>query len=367
MRPFSLERYFDTYEFSAPYLLCSSDLESLSMKELLLTATDDAKRLWEELSLGYTHAKGHPQLLEEIESLYQYISTEDLLVTAPEEGIYLAMKTLIRKGDHMVVTFPGYQSLYEIAASSGCIIDRWSPVAHEFRIEDLKRLIRDDTKMIVINFPHNPTGASVSKETLSQIVSIAEEYGCYLFSDEMYRFLEFDPKDRLPAACDLYAKAISLSGMSKSFSLPGLRIGWLASRDHELIQRCASYKDYTTLCSSAPSEILALMGLQAREDILKRNMTLLSKNLDLLKRFFSEFEGLFSWDEPIAGPISFPKILFEKSSDEFCEELREKRGVLLLPSSCYEYGDSHFRISCARENMPSALELLYEYMREEFS
>ncbi len=366
MRPFFLERYFDRYEFQTQYTLCSSDIEPLSLKQLLQMAEADTLELWEGLSLGYTNASGHPLLLDEITRLYERIKTDELLVCAPEEGIYLTIRSIIGEGDHMVVTFPGYQSLYEIAAASGGLIDRWQPVENEYRIEELRALMRDDTRMIVINFPHNPTGASVSKEKLDQNVSLAKEYGCYLFSDEMYRLLEFDPSHRLPAVCDLYEKGISLAGMSKCFSLPGLRIGWLASRDVHFLKACMTYKDYTTLCNSAPSEVLAIIGLQAKGHLLERNMRLLKANLSLQRRFFSEFEDLFSWSEPVAGPVSFPKILFDMDSDQFCEELMKSKGVLLLPSSCYEYGTTHFRISCAREHMPLSLALLYDFMREYF-
>jgi len=367
INPFKLERYFAKYEFTAPYLLSCSDCEPLSLKDLIALADNETLALWNDLKLGYTESLGHPVLREEISKLYSSIKPHQVIVLSPEEGIYITMSSLLKKGDHVVVTFPGYQSLYEIANSHECEISKWIPKYDKgwvFDINEFKNLIRDNTKLIVINFPHNPTGATISESELREIIEIAKQKNIVVFSDEMYRFLEYDPKTRISSACDLYENAIALFGMSKSFALAGTRIGWIATKNEEILKKVAFYKDYTTICSSAPSEILSIMALRAKDSILKRNLQIIESNLTILDSFFAKHSHLFDWNKPLAGPIAFPKLISEIRIDDFCLDLVEKNGVMLLPASVYDFDGNFFRIGFARKNMPDALDKLKEYLEE---
>ena len=364
---FQLERYFAKYEFSAPYLLSASDAESLSLKELLALADKNTLALWENLRLGYTESRGHPDLLKEISSFYERISPEAILEIVPEEGIFIVMQALLSPGDHAIATFPGYQSLYAVAEGMGCEVSKWEPEADPelvFNVGKLESLIRDETRLIVINFPHNPTGALPSKDQIDEVISLARERGITVFSDEMYRMLEYDPAERLPAVCDLYENSISLSGLSKSFALPGLRVGWLASQNKGFMDRFCTFKDYTTICGSAPSEILALAALRARDQILERNLDIIRTNLALLDQFFTQYGTWFRWTRPRAGTLAFPHYLGKNSVKEFCEDLLKKKGVLLVPADVFEYPHAHFRLGFGRRNMPTALGLLAEYLEE---
>lgn len=367
IQPFKLERYFAAHEFTARYLMCASDCEALSMDELLAMTDDASWRLWRGLKLGYTESQGHHILREEIAKLYETVKPDEIITITPEEGIFIAMTTLLKKGDHVVVTFPGYQSLYEIAISQGCTVSRWMPREESgwtFAIDDLRELVQDKTKMIVVNFPHNPTGATITRADLETIAGFVDQNGILLFSDEMYRFLEHEPAIRLPSACDLTDRAITLCGMSKSFALAGLRLGWLATKNAAAFGDIAAFKDYTTICSSAPSEILAIMALRAKTKILNRNMDLIKKNLALLDAFFEENAGLFEWRRPKAGPIAFPELNGDIGVGAFCADLLEKKGVLLLPADQYGYDGNNFRIGFARRNLPEALSKLREYLTE---
>ena len=360
IKPFQLERYFAKYEFTAPWLLCCSDCEALTLSELLSMANRESLKLWHNLGLGYTESLGHPLLRQEVSQLYDTISPEEVLVTAPEEGIYIAMHTLLQKGDHVVVTGPGYQSLSEIAHSLGCTLSFWMPQWSEgsgwkFTAEDLYDVVTKETKLIVINFPHNPTGVVLDEAGLNRVVEIARERRITIFSDEMYRYLEHRPDLRLPSVAEIYEHGISLSGLSKSFALPGLRIGWLISKDKTLLQSCAWYKDYTTICSSAPSEVLAIIGLQAKEQIVQRNLDIISHNLDLLDAFFSRHTDLFTWHRTSASSIAFPKLLINKNIVQYCNELIQKSGVMLLPAALFGLDAPHFRIGYGRKNLPEAL------------
>jgi len=370
IQPFKLERYFAKYEFSAPYLLCCSDCEALSLKEILALADENSLGMWNELKLGYTESQGHPLLREEVSKLYKTVKPEDVMIAAPEEAIFIAMNNILQKGDHVVVTFPGYQSLYEIANSIGCEISRWAPRKQNglvFDTDDLQKLIKPDTKLIVINFPHNPTGATIGEEDLKKIVDIARQNNIILFSDEMYRFLEHDAAVRTSSACDLYENAVSLFGLSKSFALAGLRIGWLAAKNAELLKRFVTFKDYTTICSNAPGEILAIMALRAKNKIFERNLGIIDHNLKLLDEFFAARTGLFKWHRPCASPIAFPELKSDIGASAFCHDLVEKKGVLLLPADQYDYAGNNFRIGFARKNMPEALAKFKEFVDENYS
>ena len=193
-------------------------------------------------------------------------------------------------------------------------------------------------------------------------MAIAEEAGAYLLLDEVYRFLEFDDADRLPAAADATERGVSLGVMSKSFALAGLRIGWLATRDHGLLDRCASFKDYTTICASAPSEILAIIGLRARETVLDRSRGIVAANMQRLDAFFDEWADRFTWVRPRGGSIGFPRLTVPGVGiDDWAAGLVETEGVLLLPGSQFGFGGNHFRLGFGRTDLPEALERLEGY------
>lgn len=364
-RPFLLERYFARHEFSARHLLSSSDCDGLSLAELLELADEEARGLWDRLRLGYTESAGLPALRREIAALYEGVSPEDVLVAAPQEAIGLAMQAILEPGDRVVCTFPGYQSLYEAAASLGCEVVRWLP--HEergwrFDLKDLRELLKPGTRLLVVNFPHNPTGALPTREEFLELLALARRHGVAVFSDEMYRLLELDPADRLPSACERYEAAVTLSGVSKVFGLAGLRIGWLVAKDRDLLRRLAELKDYTTICSAAPSEVLALIGLRAKERLLARHRARLARNLGLLDAFFARQAERFSWARPKAGTVGFPGLRLDDPM-EFCERVVKETGVMLLPSTVYEYPKPHIRVGFGREDMPQALARLESFLQ----
>ena len=235
------------------------------MADLLALADDETRALWADLRLGYTESTGHPLLRREIASLYETIEPDEVLTFAgAEEAIFCLLNVLLGPGDHAIVTWPGYQSLYEVARAAGADV-----TLHELRedagwaldLDLLRRQVTPATRLIVVNAPHNPTGMLPDRATYDGLVAIAADAGAYLLMDEVYRGLEVDPADRLPAGADALPTGISVGVMSKSFAMAGLRIGWLASHDRDLLARVAAFKDYTTICSSGPSEILAIIGV----------------------------------------------------------------------------------------------------------
>ncbi len=360
---FALERYFARWEFAVDHLLCASDIQGYPMAELLALADPEARAMWDDLKLGYTESTGHPLLKREIAARYDGLEADDVLVFAgAEEAIFGLVNTLVGPGDHAIVTWPGYQSLYEVARSAGADV-----TLHELREDadwaiDLDRL-RDQltpaTRLIVVNAPHNPTGMLPDRETFDGLVALAEDAGAYLLMDEVYRDLEYDPADRLPAGAEALERGISLGVMSKSFAMAGLRIGWLASRDRDLLARCAAFKDYTTICSSAPSEVLALIGLRAADTVLARSRAIVAANLEVVDAFFEDWADRFHWVRPRAGSVGFPRLTVPGLTiDDWAADLVETEGVLLLPGSQFAFGGNHFRLGLGRTDLPVALDRL---------
>jgi len=364
LAPFKLERYFARYEFNAKYLLCSSDCESLSVGDLLAfepEAEEDLKNHW----LGYTESSGALSLRQEISHIYTGIEPEQVLVhSGAEEAIFLFMHAVLQPGDHVIVHWPCYQSLFEIARSIGCEVTFWEARLENkwvLHLDELKRNLRSNTRAIIVNTPHNPTGYLMPQDEYGALNALAHERGLLLFSDEVYRELEYDPAERLPSACDINPGAVSLGVMSKAYGLAGLRIGWVATHNASVFARMAALKDYTTICSSAPSEYLSELALRHRDRISGRNLHIIQDNLSLLDAFFSARAERFEWVRPRAGPIAFPRLVGE-DIEQFCHQLVTSSGVLLLPGTIYDHPGNHFRLGFARKNMPRALALLEQFL-----
>ncbi len=359
---FALERYFGKYEFAVDWLLSPSDCESMTVAELLALADEEGQQLWQSLTLAYTESPGHPRLRDEIAHMYQQVSTDGIVVAAPEELILVAMHSLLEPGDHLIHIAPAYQSLYAVAQSIGCAVTPWPLTVDGDRwtldLAQLEASITQRTKLLVINFPHNPTGYLPDRATLDAIIALARAHRLTIFSDEMYRLLEYNAVDRLPALCDLYENGVSLSGMSKTFGLPGLRIGWLATQRTDLPARWLALKDYTTICNSAPSEILALIGLRAGEQLAARSLSIINANLALCIEFCAQHREQIHWLPPQAGSVAFPRWLGDEPLDALCQRALDQQGLMIVPSSIFGQAGDHFRIGLGRQNFPQVLEQL---------
>lgn len=366
IREFQLERYFASWEFTAPYLLSASDCETMSVGELLSIAGVPLSAL-ADLRLGYTESQGDPALRAAVARFHTGVTAADVMIAnAPEEAIFLVMMTMLKPGDRVVVQTPCYQSLFELAAYRGCDVHPWPMVETDggwrMDLDYLGDLLSADTRLLVINVPHNPTGYLPTAAEFDGIVDLAAHRGVWLFCDEMYRGLEYTPGDRLPSASDRYPQAVSLWGMSKTFGLAGLRIGWLATQDRRLMQSLLRLKDYTTICSSAPGEFLARMALEQAEVIIQRNVGIIQANLEHGREFMARWADVFDWREPLAGPIAFAR-LCEGSAAAFCRGTVQESGVLLAPSTLFDFGDSHIRWGLGRRNFLDGLVALDAYLR----
>jgi len=369
--PFRLERFFARHEFTAPHHLCASDCESWTVAELLDLEPAAGEALF-ELRLGYTEPDGHPELREAIAGLYERTGPEDILVfCGGEEAIYALMCSAFAPGDRIAVHFPCYQSLHEVARGQGCTVDLWRARAAcgwsldpEEPWRGRRGRAGDGPAGVIVNLPHNPTGAVMDRGDFEALVERARERGTRLISDEVYRLLELGDTETLPAACDLSETAVSLAVVSKSFGLPGLRIGWVATRDRSLLRRLAAFKDYLTICPPAPSELLAAVALRHRETLVGRNLEILRQNVALLAAFMERHQERLSWVAPQGGPVAYIALRGGEGTHQFCTDVLERAGVLLLPGSTFDPDDHrHFRIGYGRKDFREGLEALDAYLR----
>ncbi|MFL5721707.1 MAG: aminotransferase class I/II-fold pyridoxal phosphate-dependent enzyme [Chloroflexota bacterium] len=363
---FALERYFAEWEFNVDHVLCASDVEGFPMSELIALADTETRALWKGLRLGYSESMGHPLLRREIAATYESIEPEDVLTFAgAEEAIFCLMNVAVEPGDHVIVTWPGYQSLYEVARAAGAEITLHGLHESDGWAVDLDRLrseIRPTTKLIVVNSPHSPTGMMLDRTTYDGIIEIAQEGGIRLVMDEVYRGLEFDETDRLAAGADALPGGISIGVMSKAYAMAGLRIGWVATQDRDLLARLAAFKDYTTICSSAPSEVLAIIALRARDRVLERSRGIIAANLELVDGFFEDYLDRFTWIRPSAGSVGFPRLTVPGVViDDWASELARSESVLILPGSVFGYAGNHFRLGFGRTDLPEALARLEKF------
>ena len=338
LSPFRIERFYAQYEHSTRFMLSSSDCQSRTIAELLELEPDAHERLL-ECWCGYTESPGGPELRRAIASLYGRTGAAEVVVTScAEEGIFLLYHALLQPGDHVIVETPCYESALQVASSTGARVTQWERRYEDGWVHDLDALaglICPATRLLYLNQPHNPTGTLMARPVFEDVIGLARAHGLVVFSNEVYRELEHDPADRLPAACDLYERAVSLGSISKSYGLPGLRIGWIATRDAALREAVVTLKDYTTICASAPSEFLTALALRNRHVLLDRNLAIVRHNLPLLDRFFERHAETFEWIRPTASPIGFPRLTGVDNLARYCARLAEI-GVLLLPGSVYD-------------------------------
>jgi len=374
MRNFELEIFFSEWEFKAKYHLTASDMESMSTKDLLAMASPEDREIYENLWLGYTQTYGLPELRSEIASTYDHLKDENILCFAgAEEGLYVAMKVILKKEDHAIVVVPNYQAAETIPLSicdvTGVALQAENDWALD--INEIIAAIRPNTKLISINFPNNPTGKIISSDELNNLIKLARKFDIYIFSDEVYRGIETDETKRMPQVADVYEKGLSLNVMSKAYGLPGLRIGWIAGQDTTLLEEFERFKHYLTICNSGPSEILSLIALKARNKILIRNNKLIFGNLNKLDNFFLEFPNTFEWKRPDGGAVAYPKYIGPGSTDQFCQDLLEETGIMILPPRIYksellDTPQDRFRIGFGRSGMDEMLEVFYHYLKKNY-
>lgn len=354
---FDLEVFFSKWEFQARHHMTASDVESRTVAAVLELASDTDRDAFLSMRLGYTQTWGEPELRAEIASTYESAGAGDVLCLAGAgEGLYAVARSLLTADDHVVTPTPNYQSAESVPLSI-CDVTGVPLVYADGRwrleVDAVAAAVRPNTKLLSLNFPNNPTGLTPPREDLEALVAFCRPRGIYILSDEVYRGVELDLATRAPQMADLYERGISLNVMSKAYGLPGLRIGWIASRDTAALQAVERYKHYLSICNAGPAEQLALIALRARDKILAENRALLLENVLLLEQLIADHPGIIEWRRPDGGCVAYPRYTGPDDVERFCAALLEEDGVLLLPASIYasdlgETPPDHFRIGFGR-------------------
>ena len=364
IKSFELERLFAKHEFSAKYLLSSSDCDGFSMNYVLQQATDTEKQYWEDLTLGYTESVGHPLLLDALSPFYPGLKKDNMVVASPGELNFILMNVLLEKEDHVISISPSYQSLHEVVRSIGCTLSFWTPNPRDwkFEVEYLESLIKENTKLIIVNFPHNPTGAYWTTEEQQALIDVARKRGIYIFSDEMYHKLVAENTVEVAPLTCLYEKGISLWGTSKTFGLAGLRIGWMLSQDTQLIQDIIAFKDYLSICSNAPSEILSIIALNHIEAFLGPNLQKIRQNIQLFSNFVAQQEEWLTFIPPVAGSTAFVGLKKSVTSLKFTEAFLKQSAVMTVPAEMFHYEGAYIRLGFGRANFATSLNELEVFL-----
>lgn len=360
---FRLETHFSKWEFKARFHMTASDAESLSMRELLAMATPDEREAFENLWLGYTETFGAPDLREAIAATFATRTASEVLCFAgASEGIFAANQVLLDRDSHAIVVTPNYQSHetlpVAICEATGVPLDAddgWS-----LDIDRIAAAVRPNTRLVTINFPHNPTGAILPLERYEALIALCRKHGIYILHDEIFHGLGPTGAKHLPFVADVYERGLSLGVMSKSYGLPGLRIGWIACADADVVSRMERLKHYLSICNSGPSERLAKIALQNRAKLLARNCAIVDENLPKWDAFFARYPDLFDWERPDGSCMAFPRYKGADGVENFTRQLVEESGVLLLPSTIYgsalgETPTDRFRIGFGRSGLDAGL------------
>lgn len=360
---FRLETHFAKWEFKARHHMTASDAESMSLPELLAMASPEDRDGFEQMWLGYTETFGAPDLRAAIAATYAGRSADEVLCFAgASEGIFAANNVLLDKDSHAIVVTPNYQSHESlplaICEATGVPLDpddNWS-----LDIDRLRDAIRPNTRLLTINFPHNPTGAILPHDRYEALIELCRHHGIWILHDEIFNGLGPSDAQHLPFIADVYERGLSLGVMSKSYGLPGLRVGWIACQDRDVLSKMERMKHYLSICNSGPSERLALIALKNRDAILTRNCAIVDENLPKWDAFFARHPDLFEWQRPDGACMGFPRYLGADGVEEFARKLVEEAGVLLLPSTIYrsDLGSTptdRFRLGFGRRGLDAGL------------
>ncbi|RRD40955.1 aminotransferase [Leptotrichia sp. OH3620_COT-345] len=365
---FGVEEWLNVWENEAVYDIAGSSIASFTLEEIIAIGNKTKEEFFQELiikKMNYGWIEGSPEFKKQVSMLYKNVSSEQILQTNGATGAnFMALYALVEPDDHIISLYPTYQQLYDIPRSLGAEVDLWRIKEENEWLPDLNELnslIRSNTKMICINNANNPTGAIMNREFLEELVKIAEKYEIYILSDEVYKPLENGLE--IPAIVDLYNKGISINSLSKTYSVPGIRVGWTAA-NLEITDLFRKYRDYTMICAGVFDDYLATYVLKNKNAVLKRNQKIVSENLQILKEWIKK-EPRVSVIFPRNVSTSFIKLDIPMETEKFCINLLKEKGVLLVPGNRFDMpGYARLGYCTYTETLKKGLEKLSEYLRE---
>lgn len=368
IKPFAVEEWMNAWEVGAKYNIAETCVDSISMNDLFELTGEDKTEFLNRLfvrRLSYGDIEGLPEFRKGVCGLYKTLNIENIVPTHGASGAnHHVFYSLISPGDRVVSIMPTYQQLYSIPESYGADVQ----ILHLSKennylpdLEKLRRLVTPKTKMICINNPNNPTGALMSEQMLREIVEIARSADAWILCDEVYRHLSQED-GWCPSIVDLYEKGISVSSMSKVFSLAGLRLGWIATHDMSVVKSCLSHRDYNLVSCGVFDEMLAAAALKHRDKLLERSRKIVRENLQILDDWVGS-EPHVSYVKPKAGTTALVYYDLDISSYEFCEEMYKKTGAFVTPGDCFEVPHS-MRIGYAygKQDLIDGLKAISEYI-----
>ena len=368
IKPFAVEEWMNAWEVGAKYNIAETCVDSISMNDLFELTGEDKTEFLNRLCarrLSYGDIEGLPEFRKGVCGLYKTLNIENIVPTHGASGAnHHVFYSLISPGDRVVSIMPTYQQLYSIPESYGADVQ----ILHLSKennylpdLEKLRRLVTPKTKMICINNPNNPTGALMSEQMLREIVEIARSADAWILCDEVYRRLSQED-GWCPSIVDLYEKGISVSSMSKVFSLAGLRLGWIATHDMSVVKSCLSHRDYNLVSCGVFDEMLAAVALKHRDKLLERSRKIVRENLQILGDWVGS-EPHVSYVKPKAGTTALVYYDLDISSYEFCEEMYKKTGAFVTPGDCFEVPHS-MRIGYAygKQDLIDGLKAISEYI-----
>ena len=368
IKPFAVEEWMNAWEVGAKYNIAETCVDSISMNELFELTGEDKTEFLNRLCarrLSYGDIEGLPEFRKGVCGLYKTLNIENIVPTHGASGAnHHVFYSLISPGDRVVSIMPTYQQLYSIPESYGADVQ----ILHLSKennylpdLEKLRRLVTPETKMICINNPNNPTGALMSEQLLREIVEIARSADAWILCDEVYRHLSQED-GWCPSIVDLYEKGISVSSMSKVFSLAGLRLGWIATHDMSVVKSCLSHRDYNLVSCGVFDEMLAAAALKHRDKLLERSRKIVRENLQILDDWVSS-EPHVSYVKPKAGTTALVYYDLDIPSYKFCEEMYKKTGAFVTPGDCFEVPHS-MRIGYAygKQDLIDGLKAISEYI-----
>lgn len=368
IKPFAVEEWMNAWEVGAKYNIAETCVDSISMNDLFELTGEDKTEFLNRLCarrLSYGDIEGLPEFRKGVCGLYKTLNIENIVPTHGASGAnHHVFYSLISPGDRVVSIMPTYQQLYSIPESYGADVQ----ILHLSKennylpdLEKLRRLVTPETKMICINNPNNPTGALMSEQLLREIVEIARSADAWILCDEVYRHLSQED-GWCPSIVDLYEKGISVSSMSKVFSLAGLRLGWIATHDMSVVKSCLSHRDYNLVSCGVFDEMLAAAALKHSDKLLERSRKIVRENLQILGDWVGS-EPHVSYVKPKAGTTALVYYDLDIPSYEFCEEMYKKTGAFVTPGDCFEVPHS-MRIGYAygKQDLIDGLKAISEYI-----
>ena len=340
-----------------------SDVQPMKMSEVLTFADDELRDDWESLTLKYTETPGGIKLRTEVANLYRGVDPSQVVIFAgADEAIWVFFTATLKPGDHIIVLWPAYEALYQLASLAGAEVSLVPLESDGWRVDvdKVRKAFRPNTRFLVTNFPHNPTGATIDKSTYNALIDLCHEKGATFVGDEVYHLLEHKPEYRLPPAVDADETAVSFGVMSKAYALSGLRIGWITIKEPEMLKKLKDLNGLATPCKPAPSEVLATIALRAKDEVLTRSHKIIDDNLPLLDEFFEDYSDHFRWVRPKGATVGFPELI-GMNVEKFTEEYAKQEHVIVWPGMVFNYPGNNFRISYGRTWVPEGLRRLKHF------